>query len=286
MNFDLLGDVNAKSVYLRLQHKSRGEYSSLCRKLDRILKAKEQSYDYLFARKEDICKTLKINLLDYPIEFGEQRFNEELGLETKVSKLLRLKTDSQYRQDIVQLAKWCSIIRNEHDLNNKIIIAKKKLNLNYKAYENLIFLFFQEVQKVLLQGDIYKMGYGLGSIYLDCVEYNEGSKRIDFAKTLAYKKELIESGNFDEKTDYRIRFNKNKDLYLRIINSMYFTSQKMMKFKWSDYVNGKYRGMIYKEIYDKFVKKEDDVYSMQLSLKRKINLLGYINPGFYLKFKN
>lgn len=288
MDINLAGDVNAKSVYLRLINKTRGEYSSLTRKLDRILKAKEQCYNYLFPRREEIAATLNINLDNYVIEFTSQRFNEDLSLETIVSKLLRLKTDSEYRKDIIQLAKWCSIIRNEYEVTNRLTISKKILNLSYRKYEDFISKFFTKVHKVLLEGDAYKLGYSLGTIYLDCIEYDSKARngKLDFIKTALARKELIEKGDYEAAKNVKVQFTRNKDLILRIVNSKYFTSQSMFKFKFSDYVNLKYRNMTYEDIAKTYCKKESDVYPMQLSLKRKINILGYINPGFYLKFKD
>lgn len=282
----LTSDINSKSVYLSIINKYRGEINILNNKLNRILKAKKECYDYLYPRRGDIAVTLNIDLNNYVIEFIGQRFNKELSLETKVSKLLRLKRDSKYRRDIIQLAKWCSILRNEYELVNRIVIVRKVLNLSYRSYEDYICKFFTKVQEILLEGGAYKLGNSLGTIYLECVEYKSGSKRIDFAKTASAKKELIEQGKFNENSKYAVKFTKNKDLALRIVNSKYFTSQSMFNFKFSDYINTKYRNMSYEEITKQYCRKESDIYPMQISLKRKINILGYINPGFYLRFKN
>ena len=113
-------DVNSKTVYLNIVNKERGRFNILTKKLERILAAKENCYDWLFARREEINNLYNINLDDYQIEFVEKQYNPIKALETKVLKLLRYPKDEDshaflYALGIIdnQLALGASDGRNE-----------------------------------------------------------------------------------------------------------------------------------------------------------------------------
>jgi hypothetical protein len=109
----LTADITPKTIYLKFRNKAIIEYERLVRKADRISNAKETCYNYLSARKGNIATNYNLILDDYPIEFVNQAYNPLLELEKNVIKLLKKDTKGE-RQDIIELAKWCSILKNEH----------------------------------------------------------------------------------------------------------------------------------------------------------------------------
>ena len=296
----LATDINSKSVYLRMINKARGELTILTKKLDRTLNAKKECYNYLLARKGDIANELNINLDDYDIEFNKQLFNENLTLQTKVFKLLKKYNDTQNRTDIIQLAKWCSILKNEYEIGNKMLICNTKYNMPFSEFREYLFKYYSKVQEILLKGHSYKFGNGIGTIYLKLVKLSNNKTRIDFQKTKAAKEKLINEG----KTPYRkedaeyaklmgieydgvpyiVEQERSKEVVFNIKNSKFFTSRRVFDFKVADYVNAKYRNMSYKEIAENFVRKESDIYPMQLGIKRKLHILELINPGIYQRY--
>ena len=137
MGRTLAADVDVKTIYLRFINKARIEYEHLARKADRLAKAKETCYEYLIPRKGIIAKDYNINLDDYIIEFGNQSYNPELALETRVIKLLK-STKYEDRSNIIQLAKWCSILKNENATFNSLKLCKEKANLTFNEYKQYL----------------------------------------------------------------------------------------------------------------------------------------------------
>lgn len=297
----LASDINAKSVYLKIINKARGELNILTNKLNRTLKAKDDCYNYLLARKGNILESYKINLDNYKIEFIDKQYNENKALETIVLKYLRHPIDGANRQDIIQLAKWCSILKNEPILNKKLLLCKTKYNMNFTEYRDLLSKYYMKVHEILLNGDAYKFGNGIGTLYLKTINLSKTRFHIDFKKTKEAKEKLISEGKTPYRKEdavyaaenglqydgvqYLVEDTKNKEVVFIFTNSKYFTSRRKMEFKASDYVNLRFRGMTYDEIIKNFELKEQDVPSLQLSIKRKLHIMERINPGIFYRFE-
>ena len=166
----LASDVNSKVVYLKLINKTRGVLASLVKTLDRLLKSKTECYNYLSARKGEIYDKYDINLDNYIIEFINQEYNEEEVLQDKAYKLLRQKDLEEDRQDIIQLAKWCSILKNEVEVNKKLIVYKTIYNLSYRDFQEYLYNYYCKVHEILLNGNAYKLGNGIGTIYFKLID--------------------------------------------------------------------------------------------------------------------
>lgn len=294
-------DVNSKTVYLNMLNKERGKINLITNKLNRILDAKEKCYNWLLARKESIYKSYKIDLDDYKIEFVDKQYNSEKALETKAIYYLR-HPNGEDRQLIIQLAKWCSLLRSEVEIQQKLEISRTKLNMNYKEFQKYLFDYYSKVHKVLLQGDAYKFGKGLGTIFLRTIDMTTGARnRIDFAKTRANKLKLLAEGKklYNEQeakqcelenipydgVPYIVMRNETKLVVLDITNSKYFTSRGRISFAAKSYINLKYRGMSYQEIIDKYCPTEESIADLQADLYTKRSILGIMNPGITQKFK-
>ena len=293
-------DVNSKTVYLNIVNKERGRFNILTKKLERILAAKENCYDWLFARREEINNLYNINLDDYQIEFVEKQYNPIKALETKVLKLLRYPKDED-RQYIIQLAKWCSILKNEKELQHKLEVSRVKTNLTYKEFQAYLLKYYCKVHKVLLQGDAYKFGKGLGTIFLKTIDLSDDKgRRVDFGKTNANRKKLLAEGKtlYNKKeaerceiqgTEYNgvpyvVYQDKTKEIVLDIMNSKCFTSRGHISISSKSYINLKYRGMTYQEIADKLCPTEESVANLQMDLYTKRTILKIKNPGIIQKF--
>lgn len=297
----LASDVNSKIVYLKLINKTRGELTSLVKKLDRLLNSKSDCFNYLSARKGEILKKYDINLDDYIIEFVKQEYNEEEALQDKAFKLLRQKNLEEDRQDIINLAKWCSILKNEKDINKRLIVCKTIYNLSYRDFQEYLYNYYCKVHEVLLNGKAYKLGNGIGTIYFKLIDVsNSKTSRIDFQKTKANKEKLLAEGKIPyrwedakdaeaqgykyEGVPYVVFKNKGKEIVLEFKNSKYFTSRRKIEFRKTKYINLKYRGMSYKEIADTFCNNLDDVYGLQVDVFTKEKLAEIVFPGITQKY--
>lgn len=293
-------DVNSKTVYLNMVNKERGKINIITNKLNRILDAKEKCYNWILPRRGEIYKLYNIDLDNYMIEFIDKQYNPEKALETKVLYFLR-HPNGEDRQLIIQLAKWCSLLRSEVDIQRKLEVSRIKLNMNYREFQKYLFDYYSKVHKVLLQGDAYKFGKGFGTIFLRTIDMTTGSKnRIDFAKTRANKLKLLAEGKkpYIEReakqceienipydgVPYIVLRNETQSVVLDITNSKYFTSRGRVSFSMKKYLNLKYRGMSYKEIIEKYCPTEESVADLQADLYTKRSILGIMNPGITQKF--
>lgn len=293
-------DVNSKTVYLNMVNKERGKINIITNKLNRILDAKEKCYNWILPRRGEIYKAYNIDLDNYMIEFIDKQYNPEKALETKVLYFLR-HPNGEDRQLIIQLAKWCSLLRSEVDIQRKLEVSRIKLNMNYREFQKYLFDYYSKVHKVLLQGDAYKFGKGFGTIFLRTIDMTTGSKnRIDFAKTRANKLKLLAEGKkpYVEReakqceienipydgVPYIVLRNETQSVVLDITNSKYFTSRGRVSFSMKKYLNLKYRGMSYKEIIEKYCPTEESVADLQADLYTKRSILGIMNPGITQKF--
>lgn len=293
-------DVNSKTVYLNMVNKERGKINIITNKLNRILDAKEKCYNWILPRRGEIYKAYNIDLDNYMIEFIDKQYNPEKSLETKVLYFLR-HPNGEDRQLIIQLAKWCSLLRSEVDIQRKLEVSRIKLNMNYREFQKYLFDYYSKVHKVLLQGDAYKFGKGFGTIFLRTIDMTTGSKnRIDFAKTRANKLKLLAEGKkpYVEReakqceienvpydgVPYVVLRNETQSVVLDITNSKYFTSRGRVSFSMKKYLNLKYRGMSYEEIIEKYCPTEESVADLQADLYTKRSILGIMNPGITQKF--
>lgn len=293
-------DINPKVVYLNIINKERGKINILTKKLDRILAAKEKCYNWLSARKEEIYKLYKIELDNYKIEFIDKTYNEEKALETKVLKYLR-HPEGEDRQYIIQLAKWCSILKNEKQIQFDIQVSRSKYNMSFRDFQGYLFKYYSKVHKVLLQGDAYKFGNGFGTIFMRTVNFTEnGKKKIDFAATRKNKNKLLAEGKIPynkreaercniegihyDGVPYVVYQDKTKEVVLDITNSKLFMSRGKVSFNSTSYINLKYRDMSFEEIIEKYCPTEESVADLQTDLYTKRSILRIMNPGITQKF--
>ena len=296
----LTADITPKTVYLKFRNKAIIEYERLVRKAERISNAKETCYKYLSARKENIASDYNLILDDYTIEFVNQEYNPLLELEKNVIKLLK-KDIKGKRQDIIELAKWCSILKNEYNTYKELKLCKKKSELTFDEYKTYLFDYYCQVHKIILEGNTYKFGHGIGTIRFRKFAFNKNYRSIDFDATRKRKQELIDAGKkvynkleaINAKVQgkeydgipYVVYKTTNYGYTLKLENSIIVRDRLPYDFKPVSYINAKYRGYNYNQIIEKFCKTEDNINYLQVDLRTKLALLLIINPGVSLRFK-
>ena len=296
---NLAADLDTKTMYLQFVNKAKIQYERLAKKVERLAKSKEDCYQYLIPRKESIATNYKLNLDDFVIEIANQTYNPELALEKKVLKLLK-SNKYEDRQDIIQLAKWCSIIKNEYNTCNELRICKKKAMLTFNDYKQYLFDYYNKVHQILLNGDAYKFSFGIGTIYFKRFKFSEEYKTIDYAATKKRKQELIDAGYIpykkcDDMTaqsegkeyngiPYVVYKNDTYGYKLVFENSLFGKEKKLYDFKPVKYINAKYRGYTYEQIIKYFCKTEEDIAKLQVDIRTKLSLLLIANPGTSLRF--
>lgn len=299
----MLPDITIKGYYLQFIHNAKNDITKYKNNLEVTLSIKEQVYKYIEDNKAILNDSFNINLDDIEIEFCQKKYNPKEYLYNIVIKLLRNIDTHPNRIVLLQLAKYCNILRNENKYNKLIELANKRKDIKFGVYRKYVTAYYNKVHKCVLNGMGYKFGYGIGTYVIN--HWKLDPKRIknkvhlDYAATNAKKKELLAKGIklYDDKeaawyearhipynaVDYRI-YKENTDWYeFTFIKSDIFKSNNL-EYQRTEYVATKYRGMSYTQMAEELCHTEEDIYNLQVDIKYKLNILLYKDPTKYLNY--
>jgi hypothetical protein len=299
----MLPDITIKGYYLQFIHNAKNDITKYKNNLEVTLSIKEQVYKYIEDNKAILNDSFNINLDDIEIEFCQKKYNPKEYLYNIVIKLLRNIDTHPNRIVLLQLAKYCNILRNENKYNKLIELANKRKDIKFGVYRKYVTAYYNKVHKCVLNGMGYKFSYGIGTYIIN--HWKLDPKRIknkvhlDYAATNAKKKELIAKGIklYDDKeaawyearhipynaVDYRI-YKENTDWYeFTFIKSEIFKSNNL-EYQRTEYVATKYRGMSYTQMAEELCHTEEDIYNLQVDIKYKLNILLYKDPTKYLNY--
>lgn len=291
-------DIKLYDIKRVFTAEAENEYKKYSQLLKEVIASKIELYNYLLEHKDFIKKEFVINLDDIE-EWNNNYYSDKEYLYNKAIKRYREYTyDNETKKILLQVIKYCNILRNEYVYENNIRIADIKRKLNTNQFTDYLRLYFNKVHEYLLKGGAYKFAKGTGIFSISYWEYaNTDRLMIDFNETNKRKREFIKNNiklynkkeaawcearniKYDGK-DYRVY--KKPTGYYR----MEFTNVKenrVYEFEPVDTVPPKYRGLTHKELVDKYIKTEKDIYDFRVDLKTKIRLLSYIVPNSYLRF--
>ena len=299
----MLPDITIKGYYLQFIHNAKNDITKYKNNLEVTLSIKEQVYKYIEDNKDILNDSFNINLDDIEIEFCQKKYNPKEYLYNIVIKLLRNIDTHPNRIVLLQLAKYCNILRNENKYNKLIELANKRKDIKFGVYRKYVTAYYNKVHKCVLNGMGYKFSYGIGTYIIN--HWKLDPKRIknkvhlDYTATNAKKKELIAKGIklYDDKeaawyearhipynaVDYRI-YKENTDWYeFTFIKSEIFKSNNL-EYQRTEYVATKYRGMSYTQMAEELCHTEEDIYNLQVDIKYKLNILLYKDPTKYLNY--
>lgn len=294
-------DTDIHKTYCKFKNKSNMEYASVKRKLRRLADSKEKCYQYLTARKGNIAYELSIVLDDYQIEYVAQTYNPLLSLQKTVKRLLNSNTSGEVRRDIIELNKWCSILDNETKTSINAAVLQRKVIMTFSEYQEYVSKYYCAVHKVLLDGEAYKFGHGIGTCWINRWKFSESiGKRIDFAETARRKQWLIDNGykphNLKEARTAEAEGREYDGIPYIVYQdftygySLFFTNVKFLhtrkpyQLKKVSYIASKYRNMNYETIIRYYCKTEDSVANLQFDLFKKLHILLLMNPGRGIRF--
>lgn len=299
----MLPDITIKGYYLQFVHNAKNDITKYKNNLEVTLSIKEQVYKYIEDNKTILNDSFDINLDDNEIEFHQKKYNPKEHLYNIVIRLLRNIDSHPNRIVLLQLAKYCNILRNENKYNKLIELANKRKDIKFGVYRKYVTAYYNKVHKCVLNGMGYKFGYGIGTYVINHWKLDpkrvKNKVHLDYAATNAKKKELLAKGIklYDDKeaawyearhipyngVDYRV-YKENTDWYeFTFIKSEIFKSNNL-EYQRTEYVATKYRGMSYTQMAEELCNTEEDIYNLQVDIKYKLNILLYKDPTKYLNY--
>ena len=194
----MLPDIKIKDYYLQFIHNAKVDIVKYKDLLKTTLDIKKELYDYLEDNKSILKNSFNIDLNNIKIEWIDKQYNPKLYLYNICIVLLKETINHPNRIVLLQLVKYCNILRNEYRYNTLIDIATKRKDLKFSVYQKYVTKYYNAVHKCVLQGMGYKFSYGIGTYVINHWKMEpdrmKKKKRIDYAATNIKKKELLEKG--------------------------------------------------------------------------------------------
>lgn len=298
----MIPDITIKGYYLQFIYNAKIDIAEYNKNLEVIKTSKEEVYNYLFEHIEEIKDKFDIILSSYDKEWNNKEYNPSEYLYNTVIKKLSVISEITDRSLLIQIIKYCNILRNEHKYNKLIAIASKRKDIKFNTYRKYITAYYNKVHKCVLEGMGYKFGYGIGTYVINHWKLDTTRKYkayLDYAATNAKKKELISKGIklYDDKeaawyaarhipydaVDYRVYKEDTNWYEFTFIKSSIFRSSNL-DYQRTEYVALKYRGMSYIQMANQLCNTLDDIYNLQVDIKYKLNILLYKYPTKYLNY--
>lgn len=299
----MLPDITINDYYLQFIHDAKVDIAKYKEKLELTIKVREEVYKYITDNKDILSSVFNINLDNCKKELIDKEYNSSEYLYNVVIKLLQDIGEHPNRIVLLQVTKYCNLLRVEHHCHKLIELAGKRKDIKFSQYRKYITSYYNKVHKCVLQGMGYKFGSGIGTYIINHwkldINRMKNKLHIDYAATNAKKRELLAQGKklYDDKeaawyaarhipynaVDYRV-YRENTDWYeFTIIKSAIFSTTNL-EYQRTEYIAQKYRGMSYTQMADELCKNEEDIYNLQVDIKYKLNIMLYKDPTKYLNF--
>lgn len=296
-------DVNIKSYYLQFINKASTSYSKHRLVLIQGKEYREKLVEYLEEHKSVYKHDINIDLDAYKTEWSNKTFNDEELLFKDTLKSLKVETDADKRNKLVQIIKYCYALKTIKDAQDNMDFDLLCKNIKFRDFESKVYKYYSKVNEVVLNGDGYRFTNGIGTYVCNYWKLDPNRKnavkRLDRRATNLRKQELKDKGvklfNSNEAhwykvrnipydgVDYRVYLDKNYFYEFTVIHSK-FMANSNLQFSLVDTISKKYRGMSHGDIADRFIKNESDIHKMQVDPRVKLNLLILKVPNVYLRF--
>lgn len=298
----MIPDIKLKNYYLKFIYDSKADIAEYTKELKEVIKIKTELINYITENEHIYINKFNIDLNNYITEWIDKKYNKDETLFNLTIKILIALNESGVdKSPLMQLIKYCNIIRKEYNYIKSIELAKQRSNLKLGQYRNYVIAYYNKVHKCCLEGYGYRFGFGIGTYCINRWNIPNSSKfkaKVDYKATNERKKQLLEMGYklYDEEDAklYEARgipYDGIKYIVYQNIGSYYeFTFIKSniftdnLEYQRTEYVNKAFRGLSYTEIADKYCKNIDDIYNLQVDIKYKLNILLYLYPNKYLNF--
>lgn len=296
-------DITIKDYYLQFIYNAKINLTEYNKNLKVIEDKKEKLYNYLYQYIDKIKDKFNININNYDKEWCNKTYNSSEQLYQVSIKKLSITANDNDRNLLMQIIKYCNLLRNEYKYDKLIKLANTRKNIKFSTYRKYINEYYIKVHKCVLEGMGYKFGYGVGTYIINHWKLDANRMKhkphLDYSATNAKKKELVAKGIklYDDKeatwyaarkipynaVDYRV-YKETTDWYEFTFMNSRLAKSNNIEYKRTEYIVYKYRGMSYTDMADKLCKTLDDIYNLQVDIKYKLNILLYKYPNKYLNY--
>lgn len=292
----MTADIKIKEYYAEYIAKAKTDHYLYEQKLKELQNTKANLELYFSSN------IVKIEAINKKYNLGFHWDNLEVNeadniYHNKLSKLLTTVEIPDDRQELIQISKYCRCIDNIALYKSRIDKANSRSEVTYKRYRQIVELYYNRVQRCLLNGFGYRFQYGLGILSINRWRSRNEHSRVNFNETRKAKLKLIAEGkkpwNNEEAKLYEAKgipydgikytvYDDNKIYYqLELQNSNVFSDRSLKYYKEKNTTI--YRGMSYQDIANT-CKSDEDVYNLKVDLMTKVQISLIKHPENFLKF--
>lgn len=241
----------------------------------------------------------KTNLADYP-EFVQDKYINGRILTTLGILYKDDKIDNETRAKLLEIINYFKAKKRIAEIDRTKVSYQKCLKLRQKDYLHIIKTFYTKLHEYLLQGYGYVYDNRIGWVCFNRTVYRQkGDNVLDYAKTKANKKKLIEQGvhlwnkaerDWAEKNglpyngvDYRI-FRKPEAVYEFPLIDCTLPNAYILQFKKVNYRPYEFNGISNEDLLEQTGGDVNKIYKLNIDLKTKLSLCLEADKLLYTKF--
>lgn len=298
----MIPDIEIKHYYNKYLEDANNDLIKFQEEYEVAINIKNDTRKFI---KEQIrvINNININLSDYKQEWIIGKYNPNNDLLNKLNSKLELYNNGEERIVILQLIKYCNVLKKCNQLNTAIDLAKRRHELSYKEYRKFVANYYQYgVHKCCIEGYAYNYGYGIGDLIINKwkftkTEHSNNTKVIDYKATNNAKKKLILEGkipyNKEDAEIYKLRgikyegipyvvYKEKNDFYeIAIINNRYINPQNL-KFEHHETISANLRNKGFEQIAQECSK--DEILHLKCDIRYKLIIYNCADKTAYLKY--
>lgn len=299
----MVPDIEIKHYYKKYLEDANSDIKKFQEEYDIAVNVKGNIREFITERLGFISKNIGISMSDYKIEWVIGQYNPDETLLNKVYSKLEVYQEGQERIVLLQIIKYCNLLKKCRAINTAIKLAEKRSKLKFSKYRDYVAKFYQYgVQKCCLEGYAYQYGYGLGDLMINRWKYSDEDKIkknfIDYKATNEAKAKLIAEGKtpYSKKMAevYKLRgikydgvpyivYKKTPTFYdICVVNNRYVARQNI-QFEHTEYIHKELRGKSYEEIASQCLTR-DSVLNLRLDIRAKLVIYNIVDKTAYLKY--
>lgn len=279
-------DIKLRDYYINFIANAKKNVNDYIKDKEYYTNVKELYYKNLKEKENEYVRKFKI-YIDDPVVSSK-----------RAEWLIGTCNDSNSKELLLKVIRYGNAHKKIEEYTEMINIASHRSKITYRQYESYIMKYYNGVHRQILTGKGYKFNAGIGTLLINRWPVNIKKRYIDYQATRKNKEKLIAMGKklyneVDAKwhakmgipydgVDYRVFRNVTHDFEIDIFGSKIFTN-KNHNFRFTQYVNIKFKGMSYIEMAN-ICNNIDEIVEFPVDIKYKVNMLLHKYPENYINF--